>query len=93
MTVQRCKSAGGRWKSGGGEDYRVQRTEYGKVAVQRCKSAYGLCKGTARLARSANPTKRQGQHVVRSLPRGRAIPYPLTAIPFIVAWLRRALLG
>ena len=26
-------------------DYGVQRTEYGKVAVRRCKSAWGLCKG------------------------------------------------
>ena len=26
-------------------EYRVQSTEYGKMAVQRCKSAYGLCKG------------------------------------------------
>ena len=27
------------------EDYGVQSTECGKIAVQRCKSAYGLCKG------------------------------------------------
>ena len=29
-------------------DYRVQSTDYGgkkKVAVQKCKTAYGLCKG------------------------------------------------
>ena len=26
-------------------EYGVRRTEDGKMAVQRCKSAYGLCKG------------------------------------------------
>jgi len=26
-------------------EFRVQSTEDGKMAVQRCKSAYGLCKG------------------------------------------------
>ena len=27
------------------EDYRVRSTECGKIAVQKCKSAGGLCKG------------------------------------------------
>jgi len=30
---------------GAEEDYRVRSTEDGKMAVQRCKAAYGLCKG------------------------------------------------
>jgi len=34
-------------------EFRVQSTEDGKMAVQRCKSAYGLCKG-AKVKRERN---------------------------------------
>ena len=75
--VQIGRSPVERWRRG-----RLQSTEYGELR-RPCKGANrpeaAVQSGVARLARSANPTKRQGQHVVRSLPRGRAIPYPLSA--------------